>query len=96
VMYREHYAMIRRIMPKERLLEFELKDGWEPLCRFLGKDIPDVPFPRVNDTEHMKEHMRLVVWRGVRNALTKCVGWVVTGLLILLGFWLIGRGVENP
>lgn len=31
-----------------RLLEFDVKQGWEPLCEFLGKPIPDVPFPSEN------------------------------------------------
>lgn len=45
-MYKEHYQLVRRITPKERLLEYEMGDGWEPLCRFLGKEVPDVDFPR--------------------------------------------------
>ena len=47
--YREHYAMVRRVTPPERLLEFQLSEGWAPLCKFLGKEVPDEPFPRVND-----------------------------------------------
>ncbi|EEH37613.2 hypothetical protein PAAG_08031 [Paracoccidioides lutzii Pb01] len=45
--YRRHYAMIRRIVPKERLLEYKLGSGWEPLCKFLGKEVPgpEVEFP---------------------------------------------------
>ncbi|XP_078490990.1 uncharacterized protein LOC144747094 [Ciona intestinalis] len=31
--------------PKNQLLVFDLKDGWAPLCEFLGKEIPDKPFP---------------------------------------------------
>ena len=34
--------------PKDKLLIFNVKDGWEPLCKFLGVDIPDVPYPRKN------------------------------------------------
>ena len=40
--------MVRGLVPKERLLEWTAKDGWEPLCKFLGKDIPDQPFPHTN------------------------------------------------
>ena len=35
-------------MPNERLLEFDVRDGWEPLCDFLHKPIPKEPFPRTN------------------------------------------------
>jgi hypothetical protein len=29
----------------------DVKEGWEPLCKFLGKPIPDEGFPRTNDAE---------------------------------------------
>ncbi|OIW27920.1 hypothetical protein CONLIGDRAFT_682928 [Coniochaeta ligniaria NRRL 30616] len=45
---REHCDMIRGLVPKERLLEWYIDDGWEPLCRFLGKPVPDVEFPHAN------------------------------------------------
>ncbi|ETS73814.1 hypothetical protein PFICI_14760 [Pestalotiopsis fici W106-1] len=44
-----HEEMVKRTVPPERLLIMKLSDGWEPLCKFLGKPIPDEPFPRVND-----------------------------------------------
>lgn len=52
--YHEHYEQIRATVPKEQLLDYELGSGWEPLCKFLGKEIPDEDFPRVNDTEAMQ------------------------------------------
>lgn len=39
------------LVPKERLLVMDIEDGWEPLCRFLDKEIPDESFPRVNEAE---------------------------------------------
>lgn len=40
--------MIRGLVPKERLLEWSVEDGWAPLCNFLGKPIPEEPFPHAN------------------------------------------------
>jgi hypothetical protein len=40
---------VKRLAPPERLLVFEVAQGWKPLCRFLGKPVPATPFPRVND-----------------------------------------------
>lgn len=40
--------MVRGLVPKERLLEWTVEDGWEPLCAFLEKPVPDEPFPHVN------------------------------------------------
>jgi len=45
----KHNQHVREIVPKDNLLEWEAKDGWGPLCQFLGKEIPDEPFPRVNE-----------------------------------------------
>lgn len=46
-----HEAEVKRAIPADRLLIFEAGQGWEPLCRFLGADVPDEPFPKVNSTE---------------------------------------------
>ena len=48
--FNEWTEEVIRSVPAEKLLVFEAKEGWEPLCNFLGKPIPDVPYPRVNDT----------------------------------------------
>ena len=34
--------------PKEKLLVLSVKKGWEPLCKFLEKEVPDKPFPWKN------------------------------------------------
>ncbi|WP_169807657.1 sulfotransferase family protein [Herbidospora mongoliensis] len=47
--FRRHIEEVRATIPAERLLVFECREGWEPLCRFLGVPVPDVPFPHVND-----------------------------------------------
>ncbi|KAK0706070.1 hypothetical protein B0T26DRAFT_788410 [Lasiosphaeria miniovina] len=46
--HQEHSSMIRGLVPKERLLEWQIEDGWEPLCRFLGKPVPEAEFPHAN------------------------------------------------
>ena len=46
-----HNASVQRDVPPERLLVFEVSEGWGPLCSFLGIEIPATPFPRVNDAE---------------------------------------------
>jgi hypothetical protein len=42
-------------VPAERLLVWDPKDGWEPVCEFLDVDVPDVPLPHVNDTENFQK-----------------------------------------
>ena len=41
---------MKSIVPDEDLLVWNLKDGWEPLCTFLGKPIPEGPIPHENKT----------------------------------------------
>ncbi len=49
--FKRHNAAVRERIPAERLLVYEVAQGWEPLCSFLGVPVPDVPPPRVNSTE---------------------------------------------
>ena len=48
--FTEHNAAVRAEVPPDRLLEFEVAQGWGPLCEFLGAPVPDEPFPRLNDS----------------------------------------------
>ena len=47
--YVDYNAEIRRLVPEENLLVFNVKEGWGPLCEFLGEELPDEAFPRRND-----------------------------------------------
>ncbi|MFE9280451.1 sulfotransferase family protein [Nocardiopsis alba] len=51
--FERHTARVRAEVPADRLLVYRVGQGWEPLCAFLGVDVPDEPFPRLNDTEAM-------------------------------------------
>lgn len=50
--FNNHIEKVKRVIPKDRLLIFEVKDGWEPLCNFLNKEIPSEPFPKSNKKEN--------------------------------------------
>jgi len=53
--FKEHDEEVKNYVPAERLLWFETGvDGWDKLCAFLGKDVPDIPWPHVNTTEDFK------------------------------------------
>ena len=55
--FEEHTAEVRRVVPAERLLEFEVAQGWEPLCDFLDRPVPETPFPRLNDTATFQQRL---------------------------------------
>jgi len=46
-----HNKAVKATIPPEQLLVFEVKQGWAPLCGFLGVPAPDEPFPRTNNRE---------------------------------------------
>ena len=85
-LYREHYEHVRRLCPKDRLLNFRLDDGWGPLCDFLGKERPDVPFPRLNEgaalAEKFKEFQKRSMLLVLRNL-------VLVGILVWAGLFVV-------
>jgi len=48
-LFDEHNRAVEREVPPERLLVYEVSQGWQPLCAFLGVPPPSVPFPRANE-----------------------------------------------
>ena len=46
--YRRHNSHVLQTAPKDKLLVFNIKEGWEPLCKFLGVEVPNKPFPHKN------------------------------------------------
>ena len=52
--YNKWVEEVKNSVPKERLLIFNVKEGWKPLCEFLDVPIPDQPFPRTNDTQSLR------------------------------------------
>lgn len=57
--FNQHIEDVKKHVPADRLLVYEVKEGWEPLCRFLGVEVPkDKPFPRLNETADFHRMMR--------------------------------------
>jgi len=53
--YQQHIDDVKATVPPEKLLIFSVNEGWEPLCKFLGVDIPASAFPNVNDRAEVKK-----------------------------------------
>ncbi|KAJ3391763.1 hypothetical protein HDU84_005325 [Entophlyctis sp. JEL0112] len=80
--YDRHYATVRELVPDpSRRLDFRLGDGWGPLCEFLGKPIPDVPFPHINEAAELKRIVKEKILR------------IIIGGFMVLAPWLVGVGV---
>lgn len=55
--FERHNAQVRAAIPAERLLEYDVAQGWAPLCAFLGVDVPASPMPKANSTEEFLARM---------------------------------------
>lgn len=58
--FKRHNQEVRDTIDPARLLVFDVREGWAPLCRFLEVPIPDEPFPRLNDTASTQAMIRLM------------------------------------
>ncbi len=91
--FSEHTREVQETLPKERLLIFDVSDGWTPLCAFLGVPVPtDEPFPHINDTEAFQ---RLVRDQIVRNVLQfgGATAGGIAGLSALT--WFVWRSIRS-
>ncbi|MEM5517324.1 sulfotransferase family protein [Henriciella sp. AS95] len=55
--FEAHEAKVKAAIPDDRLLVHSAKDGWQPLCDFLGVAVPDGDYPRTNSKEEFFLHM---------------------------------------
>jgi hypothetical protein len=81
--FERHNERVRQRVPKDKLLVYEVKEGWGPLCEFLGVEEPDAPFPRLNDTAEMRRRIRAV--RALSVAAPAALALLVATALVLLG-----------
>ena len=58
--YTDWISEVKIVVPKEKLLVFSVKEGWEPLCKFLDLPIPKESFPKTNDTKMMKRTIKTI------------------------------------
>ncbi len=80
--FNQHNAAVQAHVPPERLLVYNVKEGWAPLCRFLEVPVPQAsPFPYLNDSKTFQWMFRLVY--GVVGLF----GVLAVTLLWLLASW---------
>ncbi|KAJ6537629.1 hypothetical protein B0H19DRAFT_1382382 [Mycena capillaripes] len=79
--YVAYYDEVRRMVPEERLLEYRVGEGWEPLCKFLGKPIPEEPFPKTNDTQAFNDGVNKLTGAVVRTLALK---YLLPAILVVM------------
>lgn len=81
--HKRFLEQVRGLVPKGRLLEWKVRDGWGPLCGFLKVEVPEEPFPNLFEKEifigmieDMKKNLlyRAAWWYGGRAAAVAMIG----------------------
>ena len=55
---------MQRSVPSSRLLVYQVDQGWQPLCDYLGVDVPPEPFPHINQGQAIRELVQTVLAGG--------------------------------
>lgn len=84
--FHRHTREVRAEIAPQRLLVYDVKQGWEPLCRFLGLPVPDLPFPHTN----RRSSIRAAVWL-IRTGKALLIAILVTLVTGLLAMWMPWR-----
>ena len=89
--FNRHNEQVRRDVPADRLLVYEISQGWGPLCAFLGVPVPEgKPFPHLNDAAEFRARIE----RGAR--IVRTIGYAALGaaalVLILIALVAIRLG----
>nr|CAB3262192.1 uncharacterized protein LOC100178565 [Phallusia mammillata] len=83
-LFRQHNYNVLKKAPMDKLLVYNVSEGWEPLCEFLGVEIPDKPFPHKNKGGTFIDELvktspvvHQMLFQGAMSAtlMTLCVGY---------------------
>ncbi len=72
--YNQWLEEVKQTVPKDRLLIFNVKQGWKPLCKFLEVPIPENPFPHENETKVFRKFL----WRI--DTVSKIIVWILPAI----------------
>ncbi len=81
--YLDYCQHVRDVVPRENLLEFHPSHGWEPLCKFLGVEVPEGDYPNSYDGDTFVD-AHSMMWRGPVKRSIRNVGMVVLPLIVLI------------
>lgn len=86
--FEDHHENVRRTVSKERLLEYRVQEGWEPLCESLGVEVPDESFPRMYDAEQFSNAHSMMWWLAFAKMVGKIGDMVAVPLTgIVAAMW---------
>jgi len=87
-----HYKHIRSVVPPSNLLEFHSEDGWGPLCEFLGKEVPEEPYPHSNEGSYTADRHWWAMLIQTAYVLGKALAFLVPITVVAVAAWWVRRG----
>ncbi len=75
---------IRELVPKDKLLEYSVTDGWDPLCKFLGVPVPNASIPK---RDAHNSSTIYILYLGIR------IGALISIIIILADIYVVVRVV---
>ncbi|KAI1089261.1 hypothetical protein F5B19DRAFT_468071 [Rostrohypoxylon terebratum] len=84
ILYDQHHHRIRQRVPPSQLLEYRMGEGWGPICDFLEKSQPNVPFLELNDAEALRKRVDRKVRRRLALAASVLAPWILGICTILV------------
>ena len=90
LVYRRHHATVRNLLKDQpdRLLEYKMGDGWEPICHFLDLPVPKEPFPHVNEKAYMETQKGAMLLKVLDRLFWKAVAVSIPVMVFMLAMRL--------
>lgn len=97
----EYHEKLRRILPKERVLEYKVQDGYGPLCDFLGVPVPtrkvdgkegEELFPRINEGATFVDYINVRKRLQKRRVLKKIGTFLGIAVVARAAVWYLLKG----
>lgn len=81
--FEQHNEDVKRHVSPDRLLVYEVKEDWRPLCEFFGVPEPDEPFPRLNDAARIRRGVQTI--RALAFVTPVLLALLVASILVSVG-----------
>ncbi|KAI9719836.1 MAG: hypothetical protein M1828_006057 [Chrysothrix sp. TS-e1954] len=87
--YQDQYNLVRSIVPKDRLLDYQVGEGWDRVCEFLEVPKPSVPYPNTNEAAAFRDRNWLRFKLSLRRGLPRLTGTFLTfAAVVSWGYFL--------
>jgi len=81
VKFNEWNQSVIKYVSKDRLLIYQVKEGWKPLCEFLQVPVPELTFPYLNKTKNMGHMSRFI------NSVFIILILIIISIILSSVFW---------